>query len=93
MKRALIIGCGYVGSALGGLLCEAGWRVWGLRRSAPCPQPILSLRCDLADTDALRESLATLAAPLDALIYTAAANGFDREGYRRVYVDGLRATL
>jgi len=93
LKRALIIGCGYVGSALGLSLVDAGWQVWGLRRSGPCPPQLLSLRCDLSDRTALRETFASVDAPLDAVIYAVAASGFDEDAYRAAYVDGLDAAL
>ena len=40
MKKILIAGCGYLGTALGGKLARAGCKVWGVRRD-PAAAPVL----------------------------------------------------
>jgi nucleoside-diphosphate-sugar epimerase len=85
VSRVLIAGCGYVGSALADRLIEAGHEVWGLRRSAArLPQGVKPIYANLNDLD----SLEGLPSPLDYVVYSAGASGFDEAAYRRVYVDG-----
>ncbi len=86
MARVLIAGCGDVGTALGLLLVADGHEVFGLRRRPDgLPAPILPLAGDLADA----RSLGVLPAGIELVAYTAAADGFDDDGYRRAYVDGV----
>lgn len=86
--RILIAGCGDIGGRLGRLLVEQGDEVWGLRRNvARLPDVLRPLAGDLADP-------ATLDLPeVDAVVYSAAADGFTEESYRRAYVDGVRNVL
>lgn len=90
MARALIAGCGYVGSALAGRLVAQGWAVWGLRRAGPLPGGVESIVADLTDPTTLRG----LPGRLDVLIYCVApgraAVSADPVGaYRAVYLDGF----
>lgn len=88
--RVLIAGCGYVGSALAGLLATEGHDVWGLRRSpAGLPPGVRPFAADLHDP----ATLANLPPALDAVAYTAAAGESTDEGYRGAYVDGPRHLL
>src|SRR5262245_48127834 len=90
MANILIVGCGYVGTALGVRLTAAGHVVWGMRRSAAgLPAGIHPLEADLTAPETLRG----LPAALDVVFYTAAPNGADDAAYRAVYVDGLRHVL
>src|SRR5690606_26622684 len=77
-------GCGYVGTALGERLSEAGHQVWGLRRDPSRLPP--RLRPWAADLGA-----PTLRLPeaLDAVVYTAAATAGDTDSYRQAYVHNL----
>lgn len=87
MARILIVGCGYIGCALGRQLRAQGDCVWGLRRRIDrlCPglQPICA---DLTDPS----TLADLPADLDAVFYTASAGVFNDEAYEQAYVKGPR---
>ena len=87
--RILIAGCGDLGGRLGATLVDAGHRVWGLRRSVEqLPMGLEPLAGDLAEADSLP------ALPeVDAVVYTAAADGFHDDAYRRAYVDGVRTLL
>jgi nucleoside-diphosphate-sugar epimerase len=90
MANILIAGCGYVGTALGLRLVEAGHIVWGIRRSAEgLPPGIRHLAADLTAPHTLQE----LPPALDVVFYTAAPNGSDEAAYRAIYVDGLRYVL
>ena len=86
----LIAGCGDVGTALGLLLARDGHEVFGLRRRPErLPAPIRPLRGDLADPASLRG----LPDGIELVAYTAAADGFDDDAYRRAYVDGVTNVL
>lgn len=84
--RALVAGCGYVGTALAVRLAAAGHEVFGLRRRpAGLPGGIVPLAADLCDP----ASLSALPGGLDVVFYTAAADGRDEAGYRAAYPEGL----
>jgi nucleoside-diphosphate-sugar epimerase len=86
VSRVLVAGCGYVGTALGRELAAGGDTVFGLRRDpSRLPAAIAPVAADLSQP----ASLATLP-EVDAVVYTAAANGFSESAYRAAYVDGLR---
>lgn len=90
MARVLIAGCGDVGTALGLLLAGDGHEVFGLRRRPErLPAPIRPLQGDLADAGAL----GTIPDGIELVAYTAAADGFDDDAYRRAYVDGVSNVL
>jgi len=88
MARVLVVGCGYVGSALAARLVGDGHEVFGLRRSeSDLPAGVSLVRADVTDTRTLR---ASLPASIDQVFYTAAADGSSEAAYRAAYVDGLR---
>ena len=88
--RALIAGCGDVGTQLGLRLAHDGWEVFGLRRHPEhLPAPLHGLAADLSAPD----TLAAIPPGIELLAYTAAADRGDDDAYRRAYVDGVRAVL
>ena len=90
MARIVIAGCGDVGTALGLLLIHAGHEVWGLRRSPEyLPEPIKPIAADVSRS----ETLQSLPPNLDAVVYSAAASGYDEAAYQATYVDGVRQIL
>ncbi len=90
MPRVLIAGCGDVGTTLGLSLAADGHEVFGLRRRPDrLPPPVRPVAGDLTDPD----SLATLPEGIELVAYTAAADGFDDDAYRRAYVDGVAHLL
>ncbi|HYW06593.1 MAG TPA: SDR family oxidoreductase [Longimicrobium sp.] len=90
MRRVLIAGCGYVGSALAARLLEDGCEVWGMRRNPDAlPSGVRPLAADLGDPATLR----ALPTELDTVFYTAGADGSTDEAYRAAYVVGLRNLL
>src|SRR5262245_26724205 len=90
MARILIAGCGDVGSALGLLLAADGHEVLGLRRRPErLPAPIHPVAGDLCDA----ATLAAIPADVELVAYTAAADAFDDDAYRRAYVDGVANLL
>ncbi|MFM1919282.1 MAG: hypothetical protein RLZZ303_916 [Candidatus Hydrogenedentota bacterium] len=89
MPRTLIVGCGYVGSALAHLLAERGHEVWGMRRSrATDANGIRWLQGDVLAP----ESLAFPDA-LDHVVYAVSADASTEDSYRAAYVTGLRNVL
>jgi nucleoside-diphosphate-sugar epimerase len=90
MARILIAGCGDVGATLGQGLQAAGHEVWGLkRRPADLPSGIQPLAADLADPATLN----ALPPALDAVVYSAAAAGFDEAAYQAAYIAGVQNLL
>jgi nucleoside-diphosphate-sugar epimerase len=95
LARILIAGCGDLGAALAQPLLADGHRVLGLRRrAAELPAGVEPVAADLADAAGLAAALDRLGVEgVDALVYTAAADGADDLAYRRAYVDGLRNAI
>ena len=88
--RALIAGCGDVGTGLGLLLAADGYEVFGLRRRPEhLPAPLRGLAADVTAPDTLR----VIPDDIELLAYTAAADRSDDDAYRRAYVDGVGAVL
>ena len=92
--RVLILGCGYVGIALGRRLVAAGHQVFGLRRTLQAaeelqPHGIQLLLGDVSDP----ESLAALPGEFDWVANTVSSSRGDASVYRRVYWQGTRNVL
>lgn len=72
-------------------LRDAGHAVFGLkRRPAGLPDGVTPVAADLADAASIADALGRIGAPLDVVVYAAAADQGDDDAYRRAYVDGLR---
>ena len=90
MAKVLIIGCGYVGAALGEKLAAQGHHVWGMRRNPDnLPDSIKPLRADVHDKD-LGDLLPE---GLDFIFYTLSSGGGGEAGYRAAYADGPKNLL
>ncbi|HEX8429729.1 MAG TPA: NAD-dependent epimerase/dehydratase family protein, partial [Longimicrobium sp.] len=86
MRRVLIAGCGYVGSAVAERLVTDGCEVWEMRRNpTSLPAGVRPIAADLGAPATLRD----LPAELDTVFYTAAADGSTEDAYRAAYVVGL----
>lgn len=91
MGRALIVGCGFVGTALGRELAGEGWDVWGVRRDpSGLPEAVAPVAADVTDTRTLAGALPEHP---DVVIYAVSADTRSREAYRAAYVDGLRSVM
>ncbi|MFP3947979.1 MAG: NAD-dependent epimerase/dehydratase family protein [Gemmatimonadota bacterium] len=91
MTRALIVGCGFVGAALGRKLLEDGGEVWGVKRDpSGLPPGITPVAADVSDARTLVGSI--LVEP-DVVIYAVSADERTEEAYRAAYVDGLTTVM
>lgn len=87
----LIAGCGDVGSRLASQLLVEGWQVHGLRRNVSrLPDGVIGVAGDLFNAQC---PPTWPSAPLDYLVYCAAATEHDEAGYRAAYVEGLQHVL
>lgn len=88
--RILIVGCGFVGQALGARFAAEGHRVWGLRRNPETlPPGIEPLTADLRNLrvrDLPREGF-------DFVYYLLSSRRGDREGYLFAHYEGVVHTL
>jgi len=89
--RVLIIGCGYVGMALGTELVRQGHEVFGLRRADIADGDlkaagIVPLKADITK----REDLARLPTDFDWVVNCVSSSRGSVEDYRAVYLGGMR---
>lgn len=90
MANVLIVGCGYVGEALGLRLVAAGHRVFAMRREpAGLPDRLVGIAADVTRPS----GIGALPADLDHVVYAVAAKSRDEEIYRATYLDGLANVL
>ena len=86
--RVLIVGCGYVGQALGVALAQQGHVIWGVRRAGSMDD-LARLQIQLVVADVTQPaSLARLPTPVDWVVYCVSSAGGDPENYRRIYLEG-----
>lgn len=93
MSTVAILGCGYVGRALGSELVNRGHRVLGMCRSddglaAAEAAGLTAVRGDVTE----RSDLAAVEAA-DTVVFAASSGGGGEDAARSVYVDGLRTVL
>jgi nucleoside-diphosphate-sugar epimerase len=92
--RALIVGCGYVGMALGRRLAQQGHQVFGMRRSPEAQAEVASagirfVRGDISNP----ESFSQIEPAFDWVINLVSSSKGGIEEYRKVYVEGNRNLL
>jgi len=88
-----ILGCGYVGIALGEALESAGHRVVGARRSDEGLQAVEAAGLEAVRADVTDSGSLDAVPDVDAVAFTASSGGGDADAARTVYVDGLRAAV
>lgn len=86
VPTSLIVGCGYVGTALAEQLVAAGESVIAVTRSGVDIDGVRSLERDVTDS-ALELPTA------DRVYYLVSAGARDADAYRAAYVDGLQHTI
>jgi nucleoside-diphosphate-sugar epimerase len=92
--RTLIVGCGYVGLALGTELKRLGHEVFGVRRSTACRADFESAGIGLIAADLTRpETFEAFHGPFDWVVNLASAGQGGVEEYRQVYLTGTRNLL
>lgn len=90
MRRILIAGCGYVGTAAADLFHAAGWLVEGWTHSAASAGLLLNKPYPVAVVDLTdRHQVNARPQNFDLVIHCASTRGGDAESYRRVYRDGV----
>ena len=92
--KVLIIGCGYVGLALGTELVRRGHQVTGLCRTGSREPELIGAGLTMAIADVTKpESLRGLAPDYDWVVNCVSATGGGLEGYKEVYLEGTRHVL
>ena len=91
--HALILGCGYVGTAVGRRLLAAGHEVTGIRRTTEGVETLRqhglkAIRADITDSAALADL-----PDADWLIYSASVGRSGTQSARNIFVDGLEQTI
>jgi nucleoside-diphosphate-sugar epimerase len=84
--RALIIGCGYVGTALGARLLQMGHEVVGVRRSGEPEQGIQIVKADITQPS----EWAKIEGSFDWVVNLVSSNKGGADEYRLVYLEGNR---
>ena len=88
-----ILGCGYVGLALGESLRSAGHRAIGVRRSDEGLRAVEAAGLDAVRADVTDPESLEAVPDVDALVFAASSGGGGADAARAVYVDGLRAAV
>jgi nucleoside-diphosphate-sugar epimerase len=89
--RVLIIGCGYVGTALGAELVRQGHEVFGARRTGEGAEQLAAAGITPLVADVTRpEMLAALPGPFDWVVNCVSSDQGGVEEYRAVYLEGTR---
>ncbi|MCH2187392.1 SDR family oxidoreductase [Myxococcota bacterium] len=82
----MIVGCGYVGQALGQRLSDNGHRVFGMRRDpSSLPEAFVPLAADISRSD----GIGALPGRVDFVVFAAGAKSRDESAYRSLYLDGM----
>ena len=91
MRRVLISGCGYVGTAAAELFHGAGWLVEGWTHSPTSASRLLDKPYPVTPVDVTdRHQVNSRPQNFDLVIHCASTGGGDAEAYRRLYLDGIQ---
>ena len=90
MRRVLIAGCGYVGTAAADLFHAGGWLVEGWTHSTVSAAKLLEKPYPVTTVDFTdRHQVNAHSQNFDLVVHCASTRGGDAESYRRTYVEGL----
>jgi nucleoside-diphosphate-sugar epimerase len=94
VRRILIAGCGYVGTAAADLFQAAGWLVEGWTHSTVSAAQLLNEPYPVATVDLTdRHQVNCRPQNFDMVIHCASTRGGDADSYRRLYQDGMQNLL
>jgi nucleoside-diphosphate-sugar epimerase len=88
-----ILGCGYVGLAVGRRLREGGHRVIGVRRSSDGLDTLRRAGLEAMQADVTEPASLEGIPSVDALVFAASTGGGGASAARRVYVEGLENVI
>jgi nucleoside-diphosphate-sugar epimerase len=91
--KIVIVGAGYVGSALAMRLIRKGHEVWTARRSAPRPEEVIPGAKPLTLDVARDVGLEQLPVDVDAVVFAVSPGASSDEAYRSVYPVGVSNLL
>jgi len=92
--RVLIVGCGYIGTALGRELAGCGHEVFGLRRSNAAEATLRAAGIHPVAADVTRlDSLKRLPGPFDWVVNTVSSARGGLDEYRASYLEGTKQLL
>lgn len=89
-KHVLIIGHGYVGSALAEQLHADGYIVTAINRSVDAEAEYSLLEGDVSDANAMRSIKAQLSSEPDYVVHCASSGRGGADAYRSVFIDGIQ---
>jgi nucleoside-diphosphate-sugar epimerase len=93
-KRLVIIGCGYVGTAVAREACRAGLRVEALTRNPGRAAELAAMGAHPVVADLATDTWHGRLAPgADLVLNCVSSGGGGLDGYRRSYVEGMRSLL
>jgi nucleoside-diphosphate-sugar epimerase len=89
--RVLIVGCSYIGMAIGERLAIQGHKVFGLRRHEGASGELKPLGIESLVGDVTQlETLTRLPGDYDGVVNCVSASGGGEEEYRAIYLEGTR---
>src|ERR1043166_988229 len=89
--HVLIVGCGYVGQALGEQLARQGHKVFGIRRTGDAKDELKSVGIVPLKGDVTRRAdLEKLPAKYDWVVNCVSSSRGNVKDYRKVYLEGTR---
>jgi len=94
MPRALIAGCGYLGSAIADLLVADGWEIEGWTMSAESARELSLAGYSSHNVNISNlEDVAARKSQFDVVIHSASTRGGDVDAYRSIYLTGAHNLL
>jgi len=93
VMRVAILGCGYVGIALGRRLEAAGHRVVGVRRSTDGLERVAEAGLDPVAADVTDPGSLSAVPDADRVVFAASAGGRSAAAARRTYLEGVQTAV